>query len=315
MRLLYLLPVLLLFSCEQNSDNINEDNGVVSPPVELPRYDFDNPEWHPDGRWIAVHHTDSIDSDGDGLVDTLFPGIWLVDAQTGEKQPLLGNGFYRQSWSPDGRMLAVEGNNFQIFTVEMASLDPPLIDTTTIRQLTFKARSFSAAWSSDGEWIAYMRSICEGPSTCGTWLMDTEGNQKRFLFLGVSSLGISWHPFDPLILFTRTVWAEDGAALGDTVELFDIRTNIHRSIRFLSDPNYQNYDIQYSPDGRKIAFVSMPRGGPPVTIWIMNSDGTHLRQLTEGWEWGLSFSVLMENGSCFHGATPTSPYQGTESCG
>jgi len=269
------LSLILLFitaSCSENPVDV----GVAPPSPVLPFY-YDNPAWHPDGKWIAADHGDSIDSNYDGIVDTVFSGIWIVNAETGYKQPLI-RGFSLPDWSPDGkRLTAVSGA--QIFIMEVSSLEPALIDTNSITQLTFEGRNFFPAWSPDGNWIAYSYSICGGDSTCGTWLMDTAGNRNRFLFL--HGVEYSWHSLDPLILYASRVYDQSGSGLGDLLGVFDIRANSDSSIRFLSEPNHDNQGPKYSPDGRGIAISSQPRGGSHA-IWIMDSDGGNLRQLTEG---------------------------------
>lgn len=276
---------LLIVSCGENLTETEPQPEAGRIIVEGPGFFFDNPAWHPDGKWIAVDHGDSIDSDFDGLVDTLFSGIWLINAETGYKQPLI-RGFGYPDWSPDGKSLVAE-SGAQIFTMEVSSLEPARIDSGSILQLTFEGRNFFPAWSPDGEWIAYTYSICGGDSTCGTWLMDTAGDQKLFLFL--HGVEYSWHPFEPLILYTRPDIDESGGSLGDSLGLFDIRTNTDSSFRFLSEPNHKNRGSKYSPEGSEIVIYSQPRSGFPAT-WIFDSDGSSPRQLTDGPDWRFDWS-------------------------
>ena len=161
--------------------------------------------------------------------------------------------------------------------MEVSSLEPARIDSGSILQLTFEGRHFWPGWSPDGEWIFYSYSICSGDSTCGTWLMDTAGDQKRFLFL--HGVDYSWHPFEPLILYTSSITDESGSFLGDSLGLFDIRTNTDSSFRFLSEPNHYNRGSKYSPNGSDIAISSKPRSNSP-TIWILDGNGSSPRKLT-----------------------------------
>ncbi len=64
------------------------DGGGGSEPSILPAY-FDHPAWHPEGKWIAAEHCGSADTDGDDKVDQWSCGIWLVNSENGETQPLI----------------------------------------------------------------------------------------------------------------------------------------------------------------------------------------------------------------------------------
>ncbi len=72
-------------------------------------------------------------------------------------------------------------------------------------------------------------------------------------------------------------FASDGRDGYDEIFIMEIAT---RKIRRLTDPPMHGYSPTWSPDGKKIAFVSERDGFDH--IWIINVDGTGLFQLTKG---------------------------------
>lgn len=286
-KVIILLAALLLgaFFCNKNPADDDDNPGGAAPPSNiLPAY-YGNPAWHPGGIWIATSHEDSIDTSDDGQYDEYFSGIWLVHAETGAKQPLI-RWFGHPAWSPDGTQLAMEAGG-HIFTIEVSSLEPAFADTNTLQQLTEEGRNFFPAWSSDGKMIAYSRSICEGDSTCGVWVVSSGSKENRF----IDNYGMypTWHPVKIEILYKTRAVTSEGKVLGDTLWTSDIKTKAVYFLVFLSGQYHDNSYPKYSPNGGSIAFQSAPEGSHPA-IWTMNHDGTHLRELIEGPAWGPAWS-------------------------
>lgn len=254
---MFVLAGAVFFSCKKDTVN---DSG--NPPCNLCPFDFRltdfEPAWSPNGRTIAYVH-------GDTTISTT--GIWLIDTNGTNRRLLVRSaGAYSPAWSPDGLWIAYS-DGAQIFKIT--------VNGDSLARLTTEGRNFFPAWSPDGQWVVYSRSVCEGPNTCGVWLMSTTGSQQRFL----AAFGNypSWHPFDRRILYaTRSV--ANGQDIGDSVWTLSIETNVKSLLIFLSGLNYINNYLKYTING-KIVFSSQPNGGAPQ-IWVMNADGSNLVQLT-----------------------------------
>ncbi len=151
--------------------------GGVPEPQLWPIY-FDYPSWHPAGQWIAAQHADSVDENGDGKYDIIFGGVWLVHAENGVKKPLVRYARHPE-WSPDGTHLAFyDRRDFQIYTVRILCLDPPIVDTSSLRRLTYWGMNLYPAWSPDGKSIAFFVSME------GIWLIRLDGSYPVKLISG-----------------------------------------------------------------------------------------------------------------------------------
>lgn len=280
--------ILLTFS---SCDSSNPEENLCGPLQGDPRYSafFSNPAWHPEGRYIAAEHADSLDADGDGHFDAWFAGLWLVNAETGTTQPLL-EGYSDPAWSPDGQRLAVH-RGAQVFMVEVENVAEARVDISSLRQVTREGRNFFPAWSPDGEWIAYDNTVCGSagvpppPNSCGILVTSVEGDSLRLVASGRMP---DWSPHDDVVIYSGLY--SDIYETSLTAPFTSVRLTHFNSE---SDPYaVPNQHPIFSPDGNRIAFQSEIRSGPTAELHIqtIRADGTDLRRLAPDYAWSFDWS-------------------------
>ena len=265
-RFWWLLFLLTLLSCTKKST----DGGGREPPI-ISQF-FDRPAWHPDGRWIAAEHSDSVDTNGDDEPDRGFAGIWLVNSENGEKQPLI-SGFGLPAWSSDGKKLALM-RRAQIFTVEVTSLEPAQVDTNTLKQLTFEGNNFYPSWSPDGKWIAFDSNLDDSVGAYVIWLIKSDGSSRKDISIhGTGGWRTpSWTPGQKIV---HMRWLAIGYP-----EIFVMDSTGNNARRVTVKPEDAELNPKVSSKHR-VVFSSVPRKGYP-TICTIHLDGSEFRQLTNG---------------------------------
>jgi TolB protein len=209
------------------------------------------PSWSPDGTQIAFY-AERNDQPAD---------LFVMNADGSNVRQLThtpaAEGY--PSWSPDGRLIAFEADdasgNFDIYVMNA--------DGSGTRRLTQDPRrDVGPAWSPDGKKIAFM-SDRAGPEF-DIYEMNADGSGVERLTAGQTN----WFPqFSP-----------DGTRLalhvGRDINIFDLKT--HATTALTEDPANGMYPT-WSPDGRKIAFMSWRNG--KTELFTMNADGTDQRVL------------------------------------
>lgn len=246
-------------------------------PMGYPTID-NYPAWSPDGSTILYSHNGitSVERTGAYHVDPESMGLWAVN-EDGTNARLLvhaGLGGAWSDWSPDGEWIVYAARDQA--AIYKARFEEGRVDTTSITLLTSGGWNCFPSWSPDGEWIAY-DSIPPGEDDPhDLYVMRIDGTEKTRLSHSHVRMP-DWSPDGQWIVHHRYLEGadprEDGdicimPASGDSLAMDQVT-------RLTSGMKFDRYP-KYSPDGTMVAFES--DGG----VWVVNSDGSDLRRITDG---------------------------------
>ena len=191
--------------------------------------------------------------------------LFTVPPQGGDPRPVpnVPNGVWMPAWSPDGMKIALTAfrAHREIWVADAGGGAARLVAT---------ADNVSApSWSPDGAQIAYAADTSEGSSI---HIVNADGSDDHVV-------GLTLQGRD----YFSVVFSPDGTRL-----LYDAGTDSGFGI-FVMDvdgsavtplgPTNQDYDPAWSPDGERIVFTRQEEGAES-DIWVMDADGTDVRQLT-----------------------------------
>jgi TolB protein len=284
------------------------------------RGEFKSPSWSPDGRYMVFHREVShhwppvkksytLDKEFELVRTGIFPSFTqlgdrlicndqtaailrnsvLVMNRDGSNRSILftdtAKSILAPVWSPKGNKIAFSIGRFFQASQGRSVADLAIIDTngTNLIILTDSSGNYGfPSWSPDGKQIVFRAS---GDNKNGLFIINVATKETRALAgsSGKSNLP-SWSPDGTRIAFTSN---ESG-----DYEIYTTRPDGTDLKRLTNQPGSDAHS-SWSPDGKWIAFVSI-RGGfkdeallypnstePSGDIYVMRSDGTGIRRLTD----------------------------------
>ncbi len=252
-------------------------------PLET-KGDAIQPSWSPNGKRIVYWFLDEKNQ----------AELATIPATGGEPVVITKDeaADWNPVWSPDGKFIyfgSDRGGNMNIWRVGIdeetgeGSGEPEAVPTPSmyIRHLAF---------SPYGKTLAYIRyethsnlqSIAFDPEnlkTVGEANMVTSGN-KQFSMPAMSPNGEEYvlRSFPTLTTAEIAVFNRDGS-----------------NLRFLTNDKFRDRSPRWSPDGKRIAFTSDRSG--KYQVWMINADGTDLRQITFSEKTGVVAPIFSPDGS------------------
>jgi len=176
------------------------------------------------------------------------------------------------AWSPDHRQIAFQSDrdgNWEIYVMNA--------DGSGLRRLTDDdAEDGEPSWSPDGKRIAFVR---DGR----LFTIDPQGGHARSL--GLEAKWPTWSPLPRSGGDERLALSPNGRLVALDCTLGDhwhicVRDRNGRALRILTPHSSDAFAPAWSPDGKRIAFIS-DRDGPDQ-LFVMRADGTGAVRLTSG---------------------------------
>jgi Tol biopolymer transport system component len=227
------------------------------------------PAWLPDGRRIGFVRS-MPDRDA----------IYVINADGSNEQrlTLLPRGAGVPGGAPGGDLTwSPEGDKVAFVASALAGSADVFVmnaDGSGLRNVTNTATtSFDTAWSPDGQRIAYLEGRTDGaPLT----VANADGTGKRRLTgpLMVDLGSPSWSPDARTIAFT-------GGSGGAGAVIYTVHADGTGLRKLTHGPGWSLFP-QWSPDGRRILFVSYRDDlvHRETDLFVMNADGSRQRNLT-----------------------------------
>lgn len=191
----------------------------------------------------------------------------------------LPNDAYRASFSPDGSRVVFCWSGYQDGAA--TTLWIKQVDGSAFHPLTTKGRDEFPAWSPDGKWIAFVRSLKD------VMIVPSLGGPERKI-AETPTYYLSWVPDSSAVVV--------GTPRHGTVDTFDyaaisIETGARTPLTSSADQVYGYQPFLISPDGHHLGFTHRPSPGEEAELFVRPLAGGHAVQLSpagwhvDGWTW------------------------------
>jgi serine/threonine-protein kinase len=192
--------------------------------------------------------------------------VWV--SRSGVEQPLAApaRAYRGPRLSPDGRevAVAVEGQETEVWLYDLSR--------ETLTRLTFqRGTSYNPVWTRDGKRITF--NVTSGSETGICWLLaDGSGGLERLSEFGGGPY--SWSPDGQLLAFLRST-----PTTGN--DIWMLRMDDRKAAPFLRT-SFNEGALQFSPDGRWVAYISDESGRREIYVQPYPGPGGKWQISTEG---------------------------------
>jgi len=208
-----------------------------------------------------------------------YYNLYVIDID-GQNQTFLSKGKQfcgSPAWSPDdSKVVFVKNDNSVGGTYDIYSIN---VDGSNETKLTNQSDNFSPQYFSDNNSIIFSSSK---NSWSGIYKMNIDGSNKRLLTPQNMSFGAPQiSPNGNMIAITSNDW--NGSQIfvmnADGSNLKQITFTVSSKYFDTGFPRDGNCNPVWSPNSKKLAYVSYENGSPD--IFVINSNGTGNKRLTD----------------------------------
>lgn len=250
------------------------------------------PQCSPDGKALVYFMTTgertsifSLALD-DGEITELTPSLNAVDP----------------AWSPDRRRIVFSATppdqpaHPQLWVMGADGGDAHAITDNETFNLV-------PAWSPDGRKIAYTSESASVGNIADMWVVNADGSEPHPLMHGTShDRQPAWSPDGDTLAFTRVEVSGNAIGAGGLGGQLFLADASGENVRPLTSGPPRKFLPRWSPDGKEVVFSTAPDIGeslgerdPRFQIYVVNSDGSHQRQVTDEPE-GAHFATWCPSG-------------------
>jgi Tol biopolymer transport system component len=230
-----------------------DGTGATKVRVDVPGF-VGVPSWSPDGSRITF----SVNSEDEPHPEGGNWDIYVANADGSIPTRLTGDRVdHSPVWSPDGRQIAYVygyGEDQQIRVMNADGSD-------TGKLTSDRGLHLFPSWSPDGSQIAF---VAFDGTNANVYVMNADGSGARRLTNDSSNEDApAWSPDGSLIAFTSEGGARDPGVYVMSADGTGVTQLAH-------DPDPANLSIAWSPDGAKMALVSIRGPGYDRNVYVLD---------------------------------------------
>src|SRR5712664_3587357 len=253
------------------------DSKTAQQLTDGPGYDY-QPDWSPDGKNILYvsYQKDAIE-------------LWLLDLATGKTQQLTNGGAVNVEprWSPDGKHIVFVSTSynkrFHVFRADVRNLRLENVVRLTGETKSALPRYYYSAfdmeispvWTRDGQEILFVSNKGHIHGSGGFWRMKAEpGAEAREIYYEETN----WR--------ARPDFSPDGARmvyssyLGRQWHQLWVMPAKGGDVFPISYGDWDETNVRWSPDGKRLAFISNRRGNIELRLKNIPGSGEQHLEIT-----------------------------------